>query len=621
VTAATSPSPRDEYTRRLGDRRRRQTFLGGRERLLGFSRLVVFLLGLLVAFVAFYFELFSVWWLLAPAAAFSALLIWHERVARAWYRAGRAVAFYERGLARLDDAWQGKGQQGARFLEESHPYAADFDLFGPASLFELLSTARTRTGEETLASWLKAPAAPPEIRARQAGVAELKPMLDLREDLASLGAAASGGVDFAAVIAWGEAPPILQPMWLRWVALALSLLAASAAAGWVLSLTNTPLGLYYAAFLSLLGIILVELAFAGALFVPVQKVLRAVEKRARDLALLASVLERLERAEFTSPRLRELHEGLYMPADPHFARMPPSQRIARLSGLIDLLNSRRNMLFAPIAALLLWGTQVAFALEAWRRASGPRVARWLEIIGQFEALCALAGFAYENPDDPFPEIVTDAACYDGDGLGHPLIPKKACVPNDLHLCGGLRLLVLSGSNMSGKSTFLRTVGINAVLALAGAPVRARRLRLSPVAAGATLRIQDSLQQGRSRFYAELLRVKQLVDLANGPLPLLFLLDEIFAGTNSHDRRVGAEAVVRGLVERGAVGLITTHDLSLTHIADQLGERAANWHFADHLEDGEMIFDYRMQPGVVRHSNALALMRSVGLNVTDRVDAP
>jgi DNA mismatch repair ATPase MutS len=168
--------------------------------------------------------------------------------------------------------------------------------------------------------------------------------------------------------------------------------------------------------------------------------------------------------------------------------------------------------------------------------------------------------------------------------------------------------------MSGKSTFLRTAGINAVLALAGAPVRARRLRLSPLAVGATLRIQDSLQAGRSRFYAEILRVRQVVDLTRGPIPLLFLLDEIFAGTNSHDRRIGAECVVQGLVRAGAIGLVTTHDLSLTHIAEHVEGRGTNVHFADHFENGVMTFDFRLQPGVVRHSNALALMRAVGLEV-------
>ena len=186
--------------------------------------------------------------------------------------------------------------------------------------------------------------------------------------------------------------------------------------------------------------------------------------------------------------------------------------------------------------------------------------------------------------------------------------------NDVHLAADLAVLVISGSNMSGKSTLLRTVGVNAVLAQAGAPVRARRLRLSPLAVGTSMRIADSLQAGTSRFYAEIQRLRQIVDLAAGPRPLLFLLDEILHGTNSHDRRFGAEAIVRGLVQRGAIGLVTTHDLSLATIADALAPRAANVHFEDHLEDGRMTFDYQLRPGVVRKSNALELMRAVGLEV-------
>jgi DNA mismatch repair ATPase MutS len=210
--------------------------------------------------------------------------------------------------------------------------------------------------------------------------------------------------------------------------------------------------------------------------------------------------------------------------------------------------------------------------------------------------------------------VAEEPCFVGEGLGHPLIPEARCVRNDVRLGETLRVLIVSGSNMSGKSTLLRTVGINAVLALAGAPVRARQLRLSSLAIGATLRIQDSLQAGSSRFYAEITRLRLLTDLARGPLPLLFLLDEILQGTNSHDRRIGAEAIIRSLIDCGALGLVTTHDLALAHIAEALAPRATNVHFADHLEDGKLVFDYRMRPGVVRKSNALELMRSVGLEV-------
>jgi DNA mismatch repair ATPase MutS len=272
------------------------------------------------------------------------------------------------------------------------------------------------------------------------------------------------------------------------------------------------------------------------------------------------------------------------------------------------------LIFVLVSNFLLWATQLSFAIEAWRRRHGPAVGRWLGAVGELEALCALAGYAYEHPEDPFPEIVEDGPEFDGVDLRHPLRPMAEFVPNTLQLGGKLRLMVVSGSNMSGKSTLLRTVGINVVLALAGAPVRASRLRVSLLALGATLRVQDSLQGGTSRFYAEIQRLHHIMDLTREPLPVLFLLDEILHGTNSHDRAVGAEAVVRGLMNRGAIGLVTTHDLALAQVAEALAPKAVNVHFEDHLENGRMIFDYRLHEGVVKKSNALALMRAVGLDV-------
>jgi hypothetical protein len=615
--AAPPHDAEQEYRLRLLDRQRQARLLGWRERLVGNARVGVFLVGLVVAYLSLSAGLLAPLWVAAVLALFVVLLFVHAAVTRAWYRARRAVAFYEAGLARLADDWKGKGQNGARFQDDSHPCAADIDLFGPGSLFELLCTARTRTGEDTLAGWLRHGAPPDEVRARQQAVAELRPQLDLREDLALLGSELPAGVDFHGVAAWGAAPPVLVARWPRWAALVLGLLGCTCLFGWLMALFTEPGDSAFIAFfdrwgaLPLLVMVLIESAFAWWLMGRVNRVLGEVERRGRDLGMLAHVLERLEQATFTAPRLAELHARL-LGSDGTGA--PPSQRIAALGNLIDLLESRRNQFFAPFAYLLLWGTQMAHAIEAWRAVSGKAIAGWLEVLGQFESLCALSTYAYENASDPFPEIIEQGPCYEGEALGHPLLPRGKCVPNDLALGPEVRVLIVSGSNMSGKSTFLRTVGINAVLALAGAPVRARRLRISPLAIGATLRIQDSLQAGRSRFYAEILRVRQVVDLSRGSVPLLFLLDEIFAGTNSHDRRQGAEAVVRGLVEAGALGLVTTHDLSLTHIADVLGRRAANVHFEDHFEKGVMTFDYRLRSGVVQNSNALALMRAVGLEV-------
>jgi DNA mismatch repair ATPase MutS len=350
-------------------------------------------------------------------------------------------------------------------------------------------------------------------------------------------------------------------------------------------------------------------AVVGALWrARVREVVRDVELAGRDLGLLATLLARIEREPAEVPRLAALRSALDTDG------VAPSVRIAQLERLVGLLDARRNQFFAPLAPFLLWQTQLALAIEAWRVVSGAAVARWLIALGEYEALQALATYADEHPDDRFPSLVEGPAQIVGEGVGHPLLPVARCVRNDVTLTAACAALVVSGSNMSGKSTLLRTLGTNAVLAQAGAPVRATRLTLSPLAVGTSMRVHDSLQAGTSRFYAEIQRLRQLVDRASGAPPLLFLLDEILHGTNSHDRRIGAEAVVRGLLARGAVGCITTHDLSLAGIADALAPRAANVHFADHLEDGVMRFDYRMQPGVVQHSNALALMRAVGLEV-------
>ncbi len=324
---------------------------------------------------------------------------------------------------------------------------------------------------------------------------------------------------------------------------------------------------------------------------------------------LSGLLARIEREPFNSPRLRELKDALQGHG------RSASARIGRLATLVVWLEARHNVYFALFGSFFLWKTQFALAIEAWREAEGTSINRWLEVVGEVEAYGSLASFSFENPADPFPELVEEGPVIEGDRLGHPLLPASRCVRNDLKLGGDLRVLSVSGSNMSGKSTWLRTVGINAVLAQAGAPVRAGRLRISPLSIGGTLRVHDSLQAGRSRFYAEILRLKQLVEMAGQSPPLLFLIDEILHGTNSHDRLQGAEAVVRGLIDRGAIGLFTTHDLALAEVAGRLAPRAVNVHFADHLDDsGRLAFDYTMRPGVVRQSNALALMRAVGLDV-------
>jgi DNA mismatch repair ATPase MutS len=336
----------------------------------------------------------------------------------------------------------------------------------------------------------------------------------------------------------------------------------------------------------------------------VKDIKTSIEMHAREFTILQSTLERLDREEVSSSRLRELRSEFGS----------ASKKMKTLVGYISLLEQQRNEMVMLVAFFLLWATQISFAIEQWRKRNGSEMDRWLRAVGEMEALCALAGYAFEHPEDPFPEIVGGSTVLEAEDVRHPLLQRSQCVPNSIKFSGDLQLLVISGSNMSGKSTLLRTVGTNVALALAGAPVRAARMRLSPLAIGATLRVQDSLLGGTSRFYAEIQRLRDIMELTERPLPVLLLLDEILYGTNSHDRTIGAEAVIRGLVERGAIGFVTTHDLALAKVADALAPRAANAHFEDRLEGGKMVFDYLLRPGVVQRSNALALMRAVGLKV-------
>ena len=593
------PGPGEEYALRGAHRRRAAEALAQTDRRLSNLRLAIFAAGVALAIAVFGARAVAPIWLVPPIVAFLALLPFHDRVIRRRQRAERAVAFYDAGLARLAHRFAGTGEAGERFRAPQHPYAEDLDVFGPGSLFELLCAARTREGEERLAGWLLAPAAPGEVRARQAAVAELRERLDLREDLAVLGEDVRAGLHADPLRRWGEAPPVFaHPGLLRAFAALLSLQSLAALALWITTSAG-PFPLLFA--LVLQGI------YAAFLRVPVAHVVKGVELPARDLALLAELLERLENEQPRSERLAALRAALECDG------APPSRRIAQLRLRVDLLEARRNQLFAPLGALLLWKTQCALALERWRSHAGPALGRWLDAVGEIEALASLARFAYERPDARFPELAPGPPRFEAFGLIHPLIPRDRAVPNDFALGAEPAVLVVSGSNMSGKSTLLRSAGTAALLAQAGAPVCAASLAMTPLQIGASLRTHDSLQEGISRFQAELLRLRQVKELAErANPPVLFLFDEILHGTNSRDRAQGAEAIVRGLVARGAIGLVTTHDLALAAVADALAPRGRNVHFEDQMVEGRMEFDYKLRPGVVARGNALELMRAMGL---------
>jgi hypothetical protein len=528
----------------------------------------------------------AAWWnlpyLAIPAVLFVALMVWHVRIDERRIAAKRALAYFERGMKRLDGKWAGSGSSGERFRDSNHVYADDLDVFGKGSLFELLSTARTAAGENVLAGWLLHPAdSRATVEARQQAVRELAPKVDLREH------AALAGDDIHA--SWRLRPSPDFPGWSPVVCWSITAAALVTGGGFAAG--------YWSA-TPFLAVALLALFVTYLLRHQILQGLESLDSSSRELDLLVRLLHHLEESRFETPLLQRLRETV----------TGSSREVAYLKRLVTLADTGRNQYLIPLTIPTMWNAHVAYAMWRWQQTHVKNVDEWMRALAEFEALCSLSCHAYENPDHVFAEVVEERGFAARD-LGHPLLPPGQCVRNDVEFgsTADSRLLIVSGSNMSGKSTLLRSVGLNVILALAGGAVRASKLRVTRFAVGASLRTADSIQDGKSRFYAEITRLKQVTDLTGGQLPALFLLDELLSGTNSHDRRIGAQGILKELLSRGAVGLVTTHDLALASIA---GGR--NVHFEDQVEDGRIHFDYKMREGVVTRSNALELMRAVGL---------
>jgi hypothetical protein len=535
-------------------------------------------------------------WLLVPSGLFAAAVLYHQRAQRLRELARRAVQFYRSGLERLRGHQRSSGPTGDRFNDEHHMYGADLDLFGRQSLFERLCTARTPMGESTLADWLLTPAELEMIRKRHDCIAELRNLMDLREDLAILGEPQRITLHPDTITRWANAPGGLSRRWLRPTAALLTAAAAVTAAGWAIWGIGFPF----------LTVLVIEAAVGYAFRNRVHAAVSGVENAYEDIKLLSVLLRRIESEDFDSPHLRTLKEKLASHS------LPASATLSKLATIVGFVEARRNPLLAPLMLPLMYVIQSALAAERWRERHGQVVASWLCVLGEIEALECIAAYSFERPDDPFPEFLEGPAAFVATGLGHPLISPQTRVRNDVDLSGPTKVLLVSGSNMSGKSTLLRSVGINTVLAMAGAPVCAARLRLTPLQVGASIRVNDSLYEGSSRFYAEITRLRQLFEPS--PLPLLFLLDELLQGTNSNDRRIGAQGLLRALIERGAIGLVSTHDLALADGAELRPGALKNVHFQDELENGRLSFDFKLRDGVVTKSNGIELMRAIGLDV-------
>lgn len=549
------------------------------------AKVVVFFLLLALAWLAWVGHHVSGLWLWPPAALMVGLFFWHDRVLQRLSRQQRWAAAYQHGLARLENRWTSFGSTGDRFRDPAHPYADDLDLFGTGSLFHLLCVARTPMGEATLANWLRQPASPAVIAHRQRQVADGRDRLDLREQLVALGDGLKQRTDPDRLASWAASP-------VRPFALSARMLYAMVA---VLTLGAVVYALSTGQLTPLIALVVLQALLLFQARHRVEAAIHNIGANGEGLTIFSAVLDCIPDL---APPLR-----------------PGPGALRQLARLADWIDACDTLLGKVLDFTVLYSLQLAGMAESWRQRYAAAMADWLAAVGEFEATASLATYAFEHPADPFPELLdAPTPIYAAEELAHPLLPEGLAVRNSLRFDADTALLIVSGSNMAGKSTLLRAVGCNAVLAQMGAPVRARRLGLTPLQLGTRLRTSDSLQQGRSGFYAEILRLRQVFELHVGPLPLLYLFDELLEGTNSHDRVRGAQGLLQALLRHPTLGMVTTHDLALAAMAADLGPRVRNVHLEDQIEGNDVHFDHKLRDGQVTKSNALALMRIVGLEV-------
>jgi hypothetical protein len=583
---------------------------------------ITFLLLLALIGYGIYRPLPAIGWAVAAAVGltFAALVVRHAVLISRAAALEQRASVVRRALDRVEERFAEVPENGERFFVQGHPYARDLDLFGHASVFQMINTARTAPGEAALARWLSAPASAAEVALRQEAARELAGLDAFREDLAVLGlqaqggapapgAAKSDGVTRDPILAWATTPPEKLPRPSATAATVARVLVAATVLLLVLGqvLGAERLGIFSRAWMVT---VVAQVILLMSMRAVLERTVGVVASREAPFGKYRGLFERVERERFTSARLVDLQKRLHGTSG-----REASAEMRSLENIAGFAELRHNGIVHFVAnVFLLWDVWCALALVRWHARAGARVQPWIAAIAEIEALASLGALARERPDWAWPVVDDEAPRFTAEALGHPLLPSDRRVSNDVALGRSTVALMITGSNMSGKSTLLRAIGVNAVLALAGAPVCARRLSLATMSVRTSMRLEDSLEHGVSHFYAELERLKMVVDAVDARERVLFLLDEVLHGTNSRERQIGAKAVIKHLIERGAIGAVSSHDLGLATLEDETGGKVVNVHFQELVADGKMTFDYLLKPGVVTTANALRLMKLVGIGV-------
>lgn len=540
-------------------------------------------------------------WLWIGAATFVAFCVsWigDVLVMRARDRALTRRGIHERHLLRIEGRTRGF-PHGGELCSSEHPYASDLDIVGPGSVFERIAVTHTQRGAETLARFLGAPADRATVLERQAAVVELAENIELRQELeAAVLDTGAESLDGRLFLDLAQKPRFVTKHLhiIRW-ALPLTTAVLIALSGRVLPSGTWLIGL---------GLQALVVWRTGA---AVSDRYGLLSSRHRFVESFRELLRVVENADWQAPLLQGLQKKLRV------SGMLPSEELRALERWTSLFDLRtQGIVHVFVDLFLLWDLHCLAGVERWMNRAGTQCDTWFDVLGEVEALASLATLMRGDASMVMPEIAEPGAPLVAQGLAHPLIAPERRVKNDLRLPGPGSALVITGSNMAGKSTLLRAIGVDVALALAGGPVCATHFSTPPLRLRASMRISDSVQSGASYFQAELTRLRTVIADADEPPPILFLLDELLRGTNARARHKGARAVVRHLLARHAMGLVATHDIALSELESEMPGQIENVHFTDVFEDGEMTFDYRLRPGVVKTSNALRLLQQAGVEV-------
>ncbi|MHC1733324.1 MAG: hypothetical protein AB9888_15005 [Bacteroidales bacterium] len=537
--------------------------------------------------------------LVAALILFAWLVIKYENTEKSRKRCLRLAEINTLELKCIDGDFSGF-KTGEEYAERDHPYSYDLDIFGKASLFQYICRTTSRPASDRLAEYLKQPATKEEILLRQEAVTELQPVTEWRQEQMTLGYLNTGaGNDPAPLIQWLQSDDLFRKTGREKIITGCLTLLALAAV--ISVIAGFPAGI-------LAPVFGVNFIFYFTRFRKISKLQEQVSRSSELLKAYSAIIKLIETREFTSPLLQKLQLTFR-------EEITASDRIRQLSKLVGRLDYRLNVLVStPLNLLFFTDIHFCLALERWKRGHASRIPVWFTSMAEFEVLSSLANMAFNNPGWVCPRVTEDYFVFSAQEMGHPLIPAGRRISNSFTAKGAAKAIIVTGSNMSGKSTFLRTCGVNTVLAFTGAPVCASAFTVSLVRLHSSMRISDSLEENISSFYAELRRLRAIIAGAESDPKVFLLLDEILRGTNSDDRYAGSVALIKQLTGYGAVAMVATHDLRLAGLEQELPQSIQNYHFDVKVNDEELFFDYRLTPGICSSFNASLLMKKMGIRV-------